>query len=498
MELLYSGLDQAAAGEVVTALDQQGVPYDVRGTAIYVPAPQRDALRLSLADQNLPPNGSVGYELLDSQSGFGTTSQMFEAALTRAKEGELARTITASPQIRSARVHIATQPTQSFRRADQPSASVAVTAASGSLRPEQAQAIKHLVAAAITGLEATNVSVVDQATGTVIDGDGAPGAMGLAETERAAMLQRRAQQLVEARVGVGRAVVTVNVEARTDRESILEQTFDPEGRVPVSSEVEERTSSSRGPAGGAVTVASDLPDGEAGAEGERSSQDSETRERTNYEVSSVSREVLREPGGIRRLSVAVLVDGTNAVQPDGSTQWQPMPEEELADLRDLVASAVGLEEERGDQITIKSMPLEQMAEIDAGSGPARSFPLDVMQLAQLGILGAVALALGLFVLRPILSGKPGGGAALPAPTEGGIAVPDPPLLNGEIDDGGFTPPPMNTVSDFDFPGSDDGLPGFPSMNADPVSRLREMIDERRDETLEVLRDWMSDDKERAR
>jgi len=217
MDLLYSGLDPAAAAEVMTALDQQNATYEVRGTAIYVPATQRDPLRLSLAGQNLPPNGAVGYELLDGMSGFGTTSQMFDAALVRAKEGELARTIVASPQIRSARVHIAAQPTQSFRRDDRPSASVTVAAASGALRPEQAQALKHLVAAAITGLQPEDVAVVDQATGTIIDGRSTSGAVGLAETERAAMLQRRAQQLVEARVGPGRAVVTVNVEARTDR-----------------------------------------------------------------------------------------------------------------------------------------------------------------------------------------------------------------------------------------------------------------------------------------
>jgi len=498
MDLLYSGLDPAAAAEVMTALDQQNATYEVRGTAIYVPATQRDPLRLSLAGQNLPPNGAVGYELLDGMSGFGTTSQMFDAALVRAKEGELARTIVASPQIRSARVHIAAQPTQSFRRDDRPSASVTVAAASGALRPEQAQALKHLVAAAITGLQPEDVAVVDQATGTIIDGRSTSGAVGLAETERAAMLQRRAQQLVEARVGPGRAVVTVNVEARTDRESIREQTFDPDSRVAISSEVEERTSSSRGPAGGAVTVASDLPDGEAGAGGERSTQDGETRERTNFEVSSVSREVLREPGGIRRMSVAVLVDGTMEVQPDGSALWQPMPEEDLADLRDLVASAVGLEEARGDEITIKSMPLEQAVTGADGTGPPASFPFDVMQLAQAGILALVALALGLFVLRPILAGRPAGAAALPEPGSTEIAIPDAPVLSGEIEDGGFTPPPMNTVSDFDFPGADDGLPALGGGAGDPVARLREMIEERREETLEVLRDWMSDDKERAR
>ena len=108
MALLYSGLEQGAAGEVVARLEQSGIPFEVRGGAIYVPQAQRDQLRMTLARDGIPANGSAGYELLDSLSGFGTTSQMFDAAYWRAKEGALSRTISASPWIRSARVHIVT------------------------------------------------------------------------------------------------------------------------------------------------------------------------------------------------------------------------------------------------------------------------------------------------------------------------------------------------------------------------------------------------------
>ena len=114
MALLYSGLQGTAAGQVITALDAQSVKYEVRGDAIYVDSTQRDNLRMILAGQGLPATGGTGYELLDSLSGFGTTSQMFDAAYWRAKEGELARTILAMPEIKSARVHIAQAPTQFF------------------------------------------------------------------------------------------------------------------------------------------------------------------------------------------------------------------------------------------------------------------------------------------------------------------------------------------------------------------------------------------------
>ena len=122
MALLYAGLDSSAAGEIVAALEQRGVAYEVRGDSISVDSTQRDALRMTLASEGLPTTGAAGYELLDGLSGFGTTSQMFDAAYWRAKEGELARTILANPQIRAARVHIAQAPAQGLRSCgtDQP------------------------------------------------------------------------------------------------------------------------------------------------------------------------------------------------------------------------------------------------------------------------------------------------------------------------------------------------------------------------------------------
>lgn len=121
MMLLYSGLDPSSAGEVVQSLQQMGVPFEVQGTSILVAATNRDELRLTLASEGLPASSGQGYELLDTLSGFGTTSQMFDAAYLRAKEGELARTIVSSPNISSARVHIATGSDNPFRRDLSPS-----------------------------------------------------------------------------------------------------------------------------------------------------------------------------------------------------------------------------------------------------------------------------------------------------------------------------------------------------------------------------------------
>ncbi len=130
-ELLYAGLDPAAASDVVAAVEARGVPYRVQGDTILVDSRERDALRMALAGEGLPANGAAGYELLDGLSGFGTTSQMFDAAYWRAREGELARTIISSPRIRAARVHIANPGADPFQPARDVTASVALRPAAG-------------------------------------------------------------------------------------------------------------------------------------------------------------------------------------------------------------------------------------------------------------------------------------------------------------------------------------------------------------------------------
>jgi flagellar M-ring protein FliF len=148
MSLLYAGLDPAAAGEVIAALDQRGIAHEVRGDAIFVPAPERDGLRMVLAGEGLPANSTKGYELLDGLSGFGTTSQMFDAAYWRAKEGELARTILAHPGVSAARVHLASTGANPFQRDIRHSASVSVTTGGQGLSPRHARALQFLVASA--------------------------------------------------------------------------------------------------------------------------------------------------------------------------------------------------------------------------------------------------------------------------------------------------------------------------------------------------------------
>ncbi|KEO54560.1 flagellar basal-body MS-ring/collar protein FliF [Thioclava pacifica] len=498
MALLYAGLGGAESGEVITALEQRGVPYEVRGDSIFVEAPRRDELRMALAAQGLPANGAAGYELLDSLSGFGTTSQMFDAAYWRAKEGELARTIAASPAIRSARVHIAHPTNQPFRKELEPTASVTVATTAGAISQAQAKALRFLVASAVTGMTPEDVSVIDTAQGLIPASDDPAGQA--AGQDRAAVLKQNVERLLEARVGPGNAVVELALETVNEREAITERRFDPDGRVAISTDTQENTKTSDATRPGAVTVASNLPENGAGDGGKSQSQSSETRARTNYEVSETRRELLRTPGAIKRLSVAVLVDGVTTISADGTTSWQPRSEAELADLHELVASAVGYDETRGDVITLRSMQFEPLPELGTAAGASGfgAMALDLTQIIQIALLAVVAIVLGLFVARPLLLQKA-------QPTMNELPPPGPeagsrPALTGEIAEDDLPEMNMQVVSDFDI----GDLPMASNSDfeidrpTDPVERLKKMIEERQAETVEILRSWMDEAGEKAR
>lgn len=509
MSLLYAGLEPNAAGEVVSSLEAQGQSYEVRGSSIYVPSNRRDELRLTLASSGLPANGGAGYELLDSLTGFGTTSQMFDAAYWRAKEGELARTIVASPFVRSARVHISNQTGQPFLRNQQISGSVFVTPTNDPISQSQARALTFLVASAVTGLSTGSVSVIDAVSGTMIASDDTSSGIE-GSGDREAQIKQSVERLLEAYVGPGGAVVEVNLETETSSESITERRFDPESRVAISTDTEERTESSQGNGANDVTVASNLPDGDAAGGGQNSSsQNSESRERVNFEVSETQREIVRAPGAVKRLSVAVLVDGVETTDATGASQWQPRSEEQLSSLRELVSSAVGLNEERGDSLTLKSMQFETIASPEGTFAEASfldKFPIDVNMVIQMVVLAVVAIAIGLFVIRPILTSptrQTAGSLPVAGPEGAPLGIP---LEQPEADSLAAVLPSelasLNSVAsldDFDFSLGDDAavgdLPALSTQSDDPVTRLRQMIEDRQDETVEVLRGWIEETKE---
>lgn len=419
MALLYSGLDSTAASGVIEGLDRRGVPYDVRGDAIYVPADQRDRVRIQLAGEGLPAAGAAGYELLDSISGFGTTAEMFDAAYWRAKEGELARTILASQRVVRARVHIAQSRRRPFEAEKPVTASVTVATSAGALSRTQAEAIRYLVASAVAGLSVQDVAVIDQDAGVILRSGEQEAEAGASDeaAAQAAALKQSVTRLLEARVGPGAAIVEVWVDTLRDSETVRERVLDPSRRAVIHSETESSEDSSAGGAD-SVTVASNLPDGDAGeAAAGDSRKASSSRERLNFDVSETVVERIRPPGEVRRVTVAAMIDGVRTEGPDGAPVWAPRPAEEIESLNALIQAAIGFDETRGDAVTIETMEFTEVGPEGAvaGGGVAGALAANASSLIQAAILGAVALLLGLFVLRPILTGRGGQAPALPAP-----------------------------------------------------------------------------------
>lgn len=475
--LLYAGLDSSTSGEIVTSLEAKKVAYEVRGNAIYVDTSKRDEVRMSLAGEGLPANGVAGYELLDGLSGFGTTSQMFDAAYWRAKEGELARTILASPQVRSARVHISNTVRGAFGRSEQMTASVIVSMGGNTLSGKQAKAMRFLVASAVSGMAPEEVSVIDAENGIVLaaGSDADSGASDDIATKTAAM-RNNIERLLAARVGAGKVVVEVNIDADMNSETTVERVLDPEGRVAISSDVEESSSSATGTAQG-VTVASNLPDGDTqGGEGSQSN-DNLTRERVNYEVSEVRRERVIAPGEIRRVSVAVLIDGQTTANDAGEPVWTERSEDELASLKELVQSAIGYDAARGDVVTISSMQFS--GPTDSGSfaeaGSLDFLAVNALSLLQMAFLGVVALVLGLFVLKPILtSAVPAAqlaDATAAAGALGEVAGPGE-GPNGEIE---INPEVLEVAS----------------ADQQTIDHLKKTVTDRADDSKALLEDWLN-------
>jgi len=466
LSLLYSGLDPAVSGKIVAALEQSGVTYQVRGDAIYVDASRRDRMRMSLAEQGLPSSGSSGYELLDNLSGFGTTSQMFNVAYWRAKEGELARTILVWPQIKLARVHIANPPSRPFGTPTRPVASVTVKLSGGALSAARIHALRFLVASAVSGLAPKDVSVIDADRGLLTADQDQGGSAGYAGA-RALRMKQNIERLLAARVGAGNAVVELSLDTSKQAETIVQHSFDPQSRVAISTDTEETSGSASGNDGSAVTVASNLPSGNtSGGATSNKSSSSKTRERVNYEVSETTRKLTTGPGKVNRISVAVLVNG---ITDPTSGKWVARQDSELASLQELVKSAIGFDAKRGDVVTIKSMKFPPLSQAGTSATPSmlQGLMVHAPSLIEAALLALVVLVLGLFVIRPALANPER--LLAPPGAEDGLDHPGQMLANGASAFPEFqSTPPAN----------------------DPVAQLREIISSRQEEAVQVLRNWV--------
>ncbi|MEM9599383.1 MAG: flagellar basal-body MS-ring/collar protein FliF [Pseudomonadota bacterium] len=486
LSLLYADLEPATAGEVIARLDNMGVNYRVEGGAIYADASRRDSLRLELARESLPRQDVVGYELFDGLNSFAMSSDMFDTAYWRAKEGELARTILAMPNVRAARVHVGQGSGRGLTARRQPTTASVTLTSQPPIDGRRAQAVQYLVALAVPGLKPEDVAVIDTQAGLLAGPglDDAANADAAGELGRAATIKSELLSLLEARVGPGNVRVNVALELETDRTSKTERIFDPNGRVLRSTTTSDRSNQSDGTTGN-VTVASNLPEGAAGG-GNQSSEQSETTETMSYEISETLTTTESLPGKVTRMSVAVLLDHRREVAEDGTVTFVPRAQEELDALQALASAAAGLDTARGDVLRVDTLAFDRPEPGEMITPPgavSRFIDQHGGRLAQLSILSLLAFALAFFVIRPMLRMSRGGVGALPAPANASLS---PMTLNGldPVDDvqaaAGQAP---------GLEGRDEAI-GLPAP--DPRAALNDAVEENMDDAAALLASWLDD------
>jgi flagellar M-ring protein FliF len=353
---LFSNLSGGDASAIVEQLNAGGTPYELAdgGATILVPQDQVYDLRLQMSGEGLPAEDDTGYALLDKQ-GITTSEFMQHVGYQRALEGELARTITSIEGIRSATVHLAIPEKTVFADEEQrPTAAIMVVTGGGTvLGYGQVQSIVHLVASSVEGLAPEKVTVTDS-TGTVLAADGDSQTLGAVGDQRTAQsmqyeerLSSAVQRMLDQVVGAGRSVVKVTADLDYDQTDTRTEQYTAAPDLPPLAETTntETYTGTGGAATGGVLGPDNIqvPAGAGGGEYERTS---ETR---NNALGVVTETRRLAPGQVRGLSVAVLLDSTVAIGVD------------QAELQRLVSSAVGLDVERGDDITVSAMPFDQSA-----------------------------------------------------------------------------------------------------------------------------------------
>ena len=473
MSLLYAGLDPMHAGEVITELDSLGVPYDIRGEAIFIPANVRDKTRFALARDGLPRQSIQGYELLDSVNGFSVTSEMYNAAYWRAKEGELTRTILTTPGVDSARVHIGANLRSGFSRS-QPTPTASVTLSSTRrLSPEQGEAIQYLVALAVSGLNPEDVAVIDPRHGIIAgpNTEGVEPPAVMAE-DQASALEQKIKRLLSARLGDGNAEVSVSVDVSRERSVVSDVRFDPESRVIRSRTTNDSNQTNQSNAGN-LTVASNLPQGAgAGGGGESSSRNS--TETVNYELNEVRTQTERLPGQVERVSIAVLLNQEALGLDPTAADFADQVAQARQNFEALVRNAAGLDTARGDTLTVELMPFQAIPDVEMTPAPGlmqRLLEQHLWSAVQAIFLGVIVLALGFGVMRPVFAQGPAasdGGDAEGA-EEGGAQAQDEAGVDEELFD----------------------------QATDPIDYLKDYTRENQEQTAALLQDWLKEDRKIA-
>ncbi len=514
MGLLYSDLTANDAGQIITKLEGQNVPFELRagGTQLWVPQDRALRLRMAMAEQGLPRGGSLGYEVFDQPNALGATSFVQNLNLVRALEGELARTIGSLGPVIGARVHLSIPRRDLFSRERiEPSASVVLKLReAGRLPRSHVNAIQHLIASAVPSMKPTRVSIVDDrgtllARGTGESEDSATGgATANSDERRLEMEQRLARKIeeqLERAVGPGRVRAEVALQMDFDRVVTNQESFDPEQQVVRSQQtVSERADSTENAGNQGVTVANNLPEAESGSGGQSRSNTVRQEETINYEIGKKVVSHVREIGTIKRLSASIMVDGITTIGADGKPTYQPRNPEQLDQLRAAARSAIGFDERRGDTIELVNL---QFAGADLPNQPIAepgmfSFsPSDIVSLTHLAVLAILTILGLLLVARPLIGFITRATAAPAAPAMAAASGAAPALADASRGGPAAIAPPDGRATRQDAPeDTDGGSEGIDidrvdgRVKASPLRKVGEIIEKHPDEAVSIIRNWM--------
>ncbi|MFH1157548.1 MAG: flagellar basal-body MS-ring/collar protein FliF [Pseudomonadota bacterium] len=518
MTLLYGGLSTSDSTEIAAKLDIAKIPYRISDDGSSVTTPQKEVgkARILLAQEGLPHQGTVGYEIFDQKQSFGTTGFVQNINQIRALEGELSRSIGTISSVKSARVHLVLPQRELFSKDSSPaSASVFLhlrnTTAMGQ---EQIQGIQHLIAAAVPRLKASDVAVIDQdgnllARGEEDDRDSTSARSG---EEMRQKYERRVARSIEGMVGrivgYGRVRATVAAEMNFDVVNRNSESYNPEGQVVRSTQTtsEENVDNAGMDNAGAVTVENNLPGLPASsmkAPGNvPASKNNRTEEVTNFEISKTIENLVRASGQVQKISVAVLVDGryetdAAATPPkDAPEDWQPprkyipRDQDELDKIASLVKSSVGYDESRGDSLQVVNMQFADDVLVEnplKDDGMIMGFQkADLLGVAETVTLSIVAILVILLVLKPLAAHI--AQASLRAPRQIGSTLAEETALLGGGRQAQIAPP-ENAESELESMIDMSQVEG--KVKASSVQKISELVTNHPGETVAVIRSWMS-------
>jgi flagellar M-ring protein FliF len=524
MAPLFTELTLDDSARIVRELETQAIPYEIRqdGATLMIPKDRIARTRMRLAETGLPRGGNVGYEIFDRTDTLGTTSFVQNVNHVRALEGELARTIRSIDRIAAARVHLVIPERQLFTRDRQePSASI-VLQVRGSLDMSQVRAIRHLVASAVRGLKAERISIVDE-RGTLLadgSGDATNGISGLDERNSAyeRKLKEQIDAIVTSVVGANRARVTVSAELDYTRVQQTQDMFDPESRVVRSTQTREEQSATASTANNdGVTVSNELPGNQRPPQQQQPQQPRDnarkTEEVVNYEITRTTRTETQEPGRVKRVSVAVLVDGTYTKAANNEVTYAPRSPEELQRIGALVRSAIGFNEKRGDMIEVVNLRFAEPAVIpqtaaDTGFLSMLRFTTDdIMRSVEIGVMLILGLLVLLFVIRPLVrrvitpegdaapiaiaAANPAGTPALAAPVQAQPQMQAQAMQSPSIAPNGNAQQPVMRA---DNPAARliESAQIMGEAHQKSMQKVGELVQSNPQETVSVLRQWMNE------